>query len=91
MNHDYNKVYNTLHTIYDKHWRTYRENPDSKQMCCMWPTDKTPDVLEGTEPLLDMEEAFDISIDEDAAIELYDMRLDEATEKIMEIVEQTSR
>lgn len=55
-------------------------------MCCMWPTDDPPDVLEDTEPLLDIEEAFDISIDEDAAIELYDMMLDEATKRIMEFM-----
>jgi len=54
----------------------------------MWPTDDPPDVLEGTEPLLEMEEAFDISIDEDAAIELYDMTLSEATKKIMEFMER---
>lgn len=86
MDQDYNEVYTTLHTIYDKYWRKYRENMDSKQMCCMWSTDDPPDVLEDTEPLLDMEEAFDICLDEDAASELYDMKLDEATNKIMEIM-----
>ena len=90
MNQNYHEVYSTLHAIYDKYWRKYRENPDSKQMCCMWPTDDPPDVLEGTEPLLDMEEAFDIVIDEDTAIELYDMMLDEATKKIIEFMAQDS-
>ena len=86
MNQDYDEVYKTLHSIYNKHRRKYRENPDSKQLCCMWPTDDPPDVLEDSEPLIDMEEAFNIVIDEDHAIELYDMKLDEATKRIMELM-----
>lgn len=42
-------------------------------MCCIWSTDDPPDVLEDTEPLLDIEDAFDIGIDEDAAVELYEI------------------
>lgn len=88
MNPDYDKVYIILHAIYDTYLRKYRKNPDSKQICCMWPTDDPPDVLEGTDPLLDIEKAFDICIDEDVAIELYDMTLDEAAKKIMEFMER---
>ena len=57
-------------------------------MCCMWSTYDPPDIIEGTEPFCDIETAFDICIDEDDALELYDMDLDEATRKIMEIREQ---
>jgi len=85
-NQTYSEVYKTLHTIYQKHRKKYQENPDSKQMCCMWSTDDPPDVLEDTEPLLDIEETFDICIDEDEAIELYEMTLDQAAKRIMELM-----
>lgn len=78
-------AYQTLHAIYDRHRRRYRGNPDSKQMCCMWSTYKPPDVIEGTKPICDIEAAFDIRIDEDDALTLYDMDLDEAARKIVEM------
>lgn len=88
MTQNYINIYKTLHAIYDKFWSNYRENQDSKQMCCMWSTDDPPDVVEGTKPLLEMEETFGVVIDEDAASELYDLRLDEATKKIMELMKR---
>ena len=78
-------TYNILHEIYQKHRRNYRENGDSKQMCCMWSTNNPPDIIEGTEPFEDIEEAFDIVIDEDDAMDLYDMLLQDAIKKIIEI------
>jgi len=54
----------------------------------MWSTYDPPDIIEGTEPFCDIEAAFDICIDEDDALELYDMDLDEAARKIMEIRKQ---
>ena len=57
-------------------------------MCCMWSTYDPPDIIEGTEPFCDIEGTFDICIDEDNALELYDMDLDEAARKIMEIREK---
>jgi len=53
----------------------------------MWSTSSPPDTLEGTRPLCDIEKAFDILIDENIAIEIYDTDLDEATRKIMEMQE----
>lgn len=76
-------AYRTLHGIYEKYRRRHPGTPDSKQMCCMWSTSNPPDVLEGTRPLLDIEEAFGISIDESEALQLYDMMLDEATKRIV--------
>jgi hypothetical protein len=84
-------IYQTLHAIYDRHRRKYRGNPDSKQMCCMWSTYSPPDVIEGTRPLCDIEKAFDIDIDEDAALVLYDMHLDEAARKIGEMQNERSQ
>ena len=77
--------YAILHSIYAKHRRRHKENPDSKQMCCMWSTDDPPNIIEGTEPIYDIEAAFDICIDDDEALELYDMNLDEAARKIHEM------
>jgi hypothetical protein len=83
---DANKIaYQTLHAIYDKYRRKYRGNPDSKQMCCMWSTNSPPDTIVDTRPIYDIEDAFDIEIDENKAMELYDMTLNEAARKIMEI------
>ena len=78
-------VYDTLHRIYQKHRREHRENGDSKQMCCMWSTDDPPDIIEGTRPFEDIEDAFGITVDDDAALELYNMHLDEAARKIMDM------
>ena len=83
MKNDVVMVYETLHRIYQKHRRQYRENGDSKQMCCMWSTHEPPDIIEGTPPFEDIEDAFGIAVDEDAAMALYDMDLDEAARKIM--------
>ena len=82
---EYQSVYSTLHRIYQRHRRSHPENSDSEQMCCMWSADDPPDVIEGTAPFDDIEDAFGISIDDDAALELYDMHLDEAARKIMEM------
>ena len=81
-------VYAALHGIYSKHRRKHRENPDSKQMCCMWSTNDPPDIIEGTEPICDIEAAFGIRITDDEALELYDMKLDEAARRIIEITDR---
>jgi hypothetical protein len=88
MKDDYQAVYEVLHRIYERHRRNYPENANSEQMCCMWSTDDPPDIIEGTPPLADIEDAFDISIDDDSALELYDIDLDETAKKIIEIRER---
>ncbi|MDA1086441.1 MAG: hypothetical protein O2901_05435 [Verrucomicrobia bacterium] len=85
MTTDVKTVYDTLQLIYQKHRRKYRENGDSKQMCCMWSTDDPPDIIEGTPPFDDIEDAFGITVDDDTALELYDMHLDDAALRILEI------
>lgn len=85
MSDAYKIAYQTLLAIYDKHRRKYRGNPDSKQMCCMWSTNNPPDSLSHTQPILDIEDAFDIKIDENEAMEIYHMVLDEAIKKITEM------
>ncbi len=85
MKHSLSSIYDQLQTIYSRHRRKHRENPDSKQMCCMWSTYDPPDIIEGTDPICDIEDAFDIEISVDEALEIYDMDLDQAAKKILEI------
>jgi hypothetical protein len=89
MKDTYIIAYENLHRIYDKHRRKYKENSDSKQMCCMWSTYDPPDIIEGTEPFCDIEDTFGICIEDDDVLELYDMDLDEATKRIMEMKKRT--
>jgi len=81
----FKSTYKKLHDIYETHRRNYRENGDSKQMCCMWSTDDPPDIIEDTEPFNDIEIAFNITINDDEALDLYDMDLKEATKRIMDL------
>ncbi len=85
MKTSFTSVYEMLHAIYSKRRRTHRENPDSKQMCCMWSTDDPPDIIEGTEPICDIEDAFGIQISPSDACDIYDMSLEQAARKIIEI------
>ena len=85
MKDDISGVYAALHALYSKHRRRHRENPDSKQMCCMWSTSDPPDLIEGTEPICDIEDAFGIEIRGNEALELYDMDLDQAARMVIEI------
>ena len=79
------KILLVLHGVYDKHRRRHRENPDSNQMCCMWSTSNPPDDIQGTMPLCDIERALDITIDEDIAVTIYDMTLDQAADILANI------
>ncbi len=51
----------------------------------MWSTNDPPDIIEGTEPFCDIEDVFNISINEDDALDLYDMNLNNAAKFIIEI------
>ena len=55
--------------------------PGDAQEC----SEDPPDILEGIEPICDIEAAFDIGIDDDEVLELYDLNLDEAERKILEM------
>lgn len=80
----YDEVYAILHAVYRKYRPRYRGNPDSKQMCCMWPTDDPPDTITDTDQWAEIEEKLDMSFEEGEAFDLYDMDLDEAAEAIVE-------
>ncbi|MEM9219537.1 MAG: hypothetical protein AAGD25_35050 [Cyanobacteria bacterium P01_F01_bin.150] len=80
------KAYEILYEIYNQYRKQYRENSyDSRQMCLMWSTNDPPDEIEGTDPFIDIEVAFDIEISDEDAMILYDMTLDEAIVKILEL------
>lgn len=85
MNNTYKIARQTLYAIYNKHRRKYRGNSDTEQMCCMWSTNNPPDIILDMQPICDIENAFNVEIDENMAMEIYDMTLDKAIKKIMEI------
>jgi hypothetical protein len=85
MKHNLGSIYDKLEAVYSKGRRKHRENPDSKQMCCMWSTDDPPDIIDETDPICDIEDTFGIQISEDEALELYDMHLNQAAQKILDI------
>lgn len=82
------EIYEKLSQIFMKYKKRYKNPPKSKQMACMWSITNPPDIIENTPPFIDIEKTFDISIDEDECLELYDMDLDEATEKIASIIKK---
>lgn len=88
MEKKHKEIFKKLHDIYEHHRRYYPENPDSKQMCCMWSTSNPPDIIEDTDPIGDIERSFDISISDDQCLELYDMNIEEAVLKIDEIIQE---
>ena len=86
MKIDYKASYDILYGIYQTHRRKYPENTcDSQQMCLMWSTNDLPDIIEDTPPFDDIADAFGITIDWEDALELYDMYLDEATTRLIEM------
>ena len=87
---NHGKIFEKLHSIYEKHRKKYNRNLDSNQMCLMWSTSNPPDIIEGTRPFIDIEKAFNIDIDDDECFELYDMTLEEASKKIAGIVNRQS-
>ena len=90
MTSDHQSIYDVLHRIYQRHRRQHPENRDTKQMCLMWSTNDLPDIIEETPPFDDIEKAFGISIDDDTALDLYDMDLDDAAARILEMQAEQS-
>ena len=80
------EIYDKLHQIYERHRGKYKDNFDSKQMCMMWSTHNPPNVIEGTKPFLDIENAFDVDISDEECIGIYDMTIEEAEVKLKSIM-----
>ena len=80
------KTFDILLNIYNQHRKKYSGNSiDSQQMCLMWSTREPPDQIENTEPFNDIEEAFDIEIGETESFELYEMTLEQASIRVLEL------
>ena len=73
---------NELLKIHDRYsFERYRATPAS-QVCTMWSVDDPPDELLATDPLEAICDLIDMDIDEDYAMELYDMTLEEAADSL---------
>ncbi len=68
-----------IHSHYS--FERYRSD-ESSQFCTMWSVDDPPDVLVATDPLEAICDLIDMDIDEEYAVELYDMTLQEAAESL---------
>lgn len=79
-----NTILDRLISIFNEFSGVRKINTNS-QMCQMWSGD-LPDVLTCTEPIEALEIEFGISIDEESAVELFDMRLKEAVDFISEMI-----
>ena len=72
-----------IHTRYS--FERYRSD-ESSQFCTMWSVDDPPDTLLATDPLEAICDLIDMDIDEDYAMELYDMTLQEAAESLYDFL-----
>lgn len=63
-------------------WRS----SETAQMCTLWSTDDPPDVLEDTEPFDDICDLINYRIDEDYALELYEMTIGEAAQSLYDFI-----
>ncbi len=87
----YEQAYEMVQKSYNRHRAQYRENSyDSQPMCLMRSTNDPPDEIEGTDPFFDIEKAFGISINDEDALDLYNMSLAEATTKILELQKENN-
>lgn len=55
----------------------------------MWSTYNPPDKIYECQQMYDIEEEFNIEITVDDALEIYDMKLDEAAEHIIKIINRS--
>jgi len=86
MKNTHNEILDKLKIIHVRYSKEYKGNMEPYQMCYMWSVSSPPDIIEGTEPFYDMEKAFEISLDDDECIEIYDMNIEEAAIKIANII-----
>jgi hypothetical protein len=87
MTYSRKEIHEMLFQIFMKYKKRYKNPLKSKQLACMWSIKNPPDIIEDTPPFHDIEKAFNISIDEDECLELYNMDLDEATDKIANMIQ----
>ncbi len=74
--------------LLEKHSNTRKPNEDT-EMCLFWSTNNPPDILEDTGSLKAINKEFGIELNEDEAVEIYDMNLYEASEFIRKLTTDT--
>ncbi len=80
------EIFKKLCTIYTKY--TSNKSPsEESQICMLWDINYPPDVLEITEQHQEIEESFNLDIDEDSAVEMFDMNLREASEFLKKLID----
>ncbi len=80
------KILELLYKVF-REYAGHLEPNENSQLCIMWALNDPPDVLDCTAQIGSIEEAFDISLSEDDAVELFDMSLLEASLYIQKILE----
>ena len=79
------EIFDKLCTIYKKY--TSNKTPsEESQICLLWDINDPPDILEGTEQHQEIEECFNLEINEDSAVELFDMNLREASKFLEKLI-----
>ena len=87
-------IMNTLEKLRELHLkyrRKYQGNSNAEQMCCMWSTYNPPSDIYCTDQIYSIEEAFNIELSEDEALDIYDMDTVDAAKTIdMMIIQQSN-
>jgi hypothetical protein len=76
------KILEELIKLHSKYSCFGGKSNEASQLCTMWSTDDPPDVLETTDELEAICDLIDMDIDEDYALELYEMTLKEASDSL---------
>jgi len=71
-----------------KKYSNARVSNETSQMCTLWSTSNPPDILEGTAPLNEIEEAINYGFYEEDAIEIYDKEIGDAADYIVKLLEK---
>ena len=76
------ELLNELIKIHSRYAFDRYYSDESSQLCTMWSTDDPPDQLGATDPLDAIGDLIETNIDEEYAVELYDLTLKEAAESL---------
>jgi len=74
------KVLLQIHRKYS----SQRHPTEDSQMCMLWPDDI--EIIEGTDPMNEIEETFGIYLEEEVVMEIYDMNAIEASQRIASLI-----
>ena len=68
-----------------------RSADESSQFCTMWSMDDPPDTLTDAAPLEDICDMIDMDIEEEYAVDLFDMTLKEAADSLYIFMKSRTR